>query len=101
MRVATVWLSVLLGFIPTEGGVAFANNNQFRASAGRGHLFGVGSSNGKNPLNVVGGATKSKSKSSSTATAHASKAPGVDVSIQESGTEVRRKCYEKPQCVIF
>lgn len=101
MRLAPLWLSVLLGFIPTEGGVALASssNNKFR-SAGRGHA-GTGSTFGVAGSSVVvgtfsgiaaatrGGATKSKSLRSDTSTqAFATNTAGIDASVLEAAAEV-------------
>jgi hypothetical protein len=94
MRLAPLWLSVLLGFIPTEGGVALASssNNKFR-SAGRGHA-GTGSSVVVGTFSGIaaatrGGATKSKSLRSDTSTqAFATNTAGIDASVLEAAAEV-------------
>ncbi|KAG7373918.1 monogalactosyldiacylglycerol synthase family protein [Nitzschia inconspicua] len=102
-RISSLWLSILLGLIPTESGVALASssNNKFR-SAGRGfasnsHIF----DNGSGGSNVIGnsifdfaisrgGATKSKSRSDTSTQAFATNTAGIDASILEGSLEEKR-----------
>lgn len=103
-----MWLSILLAFIPTEGGVALASssNNKFR-STGRGRAgigngpFGVaGSYGGNSNVNIDvatstrGGATKSKPRSDTSTQAFATNTAGIDASVSEAAAEVKHKAND-------